>query len=226
MKYLILSGLLLVSLLTKAQNCEMYFPSEEGTQLDYENYNAKGKLEGKSSSKIIKKEVNGTAVILTVQASASDEKGKELGKRDYKLTCDNGIFTIDMKSLMDNKTMEGFKDMEVNVTSEDLQLPGALSVGQTLKDAKMTITVSNQGMTLMTMSTFITNRKVAAVESITTPAGTFQCLKITYDIESKTIMTVKMKGIDWFAKDVGSVKTETYDSRDKLQGYTLLTGKQ
>ena len=79
-------------------------------------------------------------------------------------------------------------------------------------------------MTIMNMSVSITNRKVEAVENITTPAGTFECYKITYDVATKMMINVKMKATEWYAKNVGMVKSESYTSDGKLAGSTLLTG--
>ena len=75
---------------------------------------------------------------------------------------------------------------------------------------------------MFSLSINITNRKIEGKETITTPAGSYDCFKMTYDIESKTVMTVKMKGIDWFAENVGTVRSESLDKNGKLQGYTVL----
>ena len=83
-------------------------------------------------------------------------------------------------------------------------------------------------MANMTMTIKILNRKVESKESITTPAGTFSCFKITYDMESSTkIMgmntNVKLSSIDYLAEGIGVVKTESYDKKGELSGYSLLT---
>jgi len=79
-------------------------------------------------------------------------------------------------------------------------------------------------MTMMNMTISITNRKVEAVENVTTPAGTFECYKISYDIATKMMINVKMKGTEWYAKNVGLVKSESYNNDGKLMGSNLLTG--
>jgi hypothetical protein len=113
--------------------------------------------------------------------------------------------------------------MEVTMDATDLDFPGDLSVGQTLKDGSITIKISSQGMAMMTMVVKIYDRKVEAIEDITTPAGTFSCYKMTSTIESKTMFTIIAKTTDWMAKNVGSVRSETYDKDGKLTGYMVLT---
>ncbi len=76
----------------------------------------------------------------------------------------------------------------------------------------------------MNMNVIIENRKVEAKETITTPAGTFECYKISSEISSKVaFVNQKFKSVDWFAKGVGMVRTETYDKKGKLESYALLT---
>jgi hypothetical protein len=114
--------------------------------------------------------------------------------------------------------------MEMSVEGGNLEMPSSMKAGDLLKDGDLKMSFSSGGVTVMNMSVSITNRKVEAVESLTTPAGTFECYKISYDIATKMMISVKMKGIEWYAKGVGLVKSETYGKDGKLQGSTLLTG--
>lgn len=75
----------------------------------------------------------------------------------------------------------------------------------------------------MTITVNIINRKVEGTEEITTPAGTFSCVKISYDVVVKSIMKISSKVIDWYAKDVGVVRSENYRSNGKLTGYSIMT---
>jgi hypothetical protein len=46
---------------------------------------------------------------------------------------------------------------------------------------------------------------------------------MTSTIESKTMFSIVARSADWMAKNVGSVRTESYDKDGKLMGYTVLT---
>jgi hypothetical protein len=72
------------------------------------------------------------------------------------------------------------------------------------------------------MTTTVYNRKVEAIEEVTTKAGTFQCYKITYDVLTDAMMDIQTSGIEWIARDVGAVRTESYSKNGKLTGYTEL----
>ncbi|MBE0641630.1 MAG: hypothetical protein IH599_06305 [Bacteroidales bacterium] len=113
--------------------------------------------------------------------------------------------------------------MEMEVSGDELEIPEKLSVGQTLDDGEIVIKVMNQGMAMMNMAVKVFNRKVEAKEKITTPAGSFDCYKLSYDVESKVMLKISSKGEEWIAEGIGVVKTATYSKAGKLTGYSLIT---
>ena len=91
-----------------------------------------------------------------------------------------------------------------------IELPNNLSVGQELADANVNVAMSISGMK-MKIEAKTTNRKVVAKESVTTAAGTFDCVVLTADISSKVAFAnVNVSDKLWLAKGVGIVKQETY----------------
>jgi hypothetical protein len=206
-----------------AQDCPMYYPDKENTQMEYKSYDKKGGLSGSSVQKItgIKKSASSTEV--AINAESFDAKGKSLGTANLKARCEGGIFYIDMSNYLNQQSTDAYKDMEMSVEGGNLEMPSGMKAGDALKDGDLKMSFSSGGMTVMNMSVTITNRKVEAVESLTSPAGTFECYKISYDIATKMMgINVKMKGVEWYAKGVGMVKSETYNKDAKLQGSTVL----
>ena len=190
--------------------------------MEYKSYDKKNALTGMSRHTVEEITQIGNSISATVEIETFDKKEKPLGTSDITVKCENGVYYLDMKSFISPATLEGYKDMDVTFNSDNLQLPANLKVGDVLKDASITITVSNAGMKLMTMTTTITNRKVEAKEKITTPAGTFECYKISSLITSKSFMTVKINSTEWYSKDVGLIKSESY-TNGNLSGSTILT---
>jgi hypothetical protein len=224
MKKIILSCILGSFMYTgiTAQDCPMYYPDMVNAQLEYKQYDKKGNLSGSSVQKIvdIKKSVGSTEVV--VSAESFDAKGKSLGTAQMAARCEGGIYYIDMKNLIGQQSMEAYKDMEMKVEGGNLEIPSSMKAGDLLKSGDMKMTFSSNGMTIMSMTVNVSNRKVDAVENLTTPAGTFECYKISYDVATKMMINVKTKGVEWFAKGVGMVKSETYDSNGKLLGSSVL----
>jgi len=79
------------------------------------------------------------------------------------------------------------------------------------------------GFINMKVSADVTNRKVEAIEDVSVKAGTFKGYKFTSDVNSSALgIKIKAKNIEWYAKGIGTVKTETYDKNGSLQSHTEL----
>ncbi|MCD4735870.1 MAG: DUF3108 domain-containing protein [Bacteroidales bacterium] len=207
-----------------AQDCSMYFPVEEGKQIELTQYNAKDKVQGTIKQKILKFEEKESETIIIVLNESYDKNGKEIGSGEFEMRCKEGVFYMDMKNYLDEKSMEAYDNMEVEITASDLAFPKDIKPGDQLKDASLNIKISGDEMINMGMDVFITDRKVEGTESITTPAGTFDCFRISYKINTKTfIMKIQMSGIEWIAEDIGVVRSESYNKKGKLIGYSLLS---
>ncbi len=221
--FILLFSLLISYQFSNAQDCKYYFTLDEGTELTVKHYDKKGKVSGTSVRKLVKKEMKGDAVEAEFSIHYEDKKGKNPIDSDLGMRCENGKFYIDMSQYLDQNSLSAYKDMEMEMESDELLVPSNISQGQKLEDGKITMTVKNQGMNIMTMAVNITNRLVEATEQLKTPAGTFDCAVITYDIQSKIgFMNVSTKGKEWYAEEIGVVKSESYDKRGKLVGYTVL----
>lgn len=222
---LLILAVLLAAFSDAFAQCNEFYHLREGSEWTMESYNEKGKLSGSNKQTVTSFEGEANAFKAGVHMVVYDKKGKEVTQGDLEFKCENGTMLIDMRNFINEEQLKAFQNYEMKVEAENLEMPSALSVGQTLKDGQVTLTVINSPIP-MTMSVSITDRKVVGKESITTPAGTFDCYKITSNstIHSKMgiTMTVEMSAIEWLAPRVALVKSESY-RKGKLQGYTLLT---
>lgn len=205
-----------------AQDCGIYSMSK-GMVFGYQNLDAKGKVTGTSRTTCIDVNQVGAATIFRVKSEFADDKNKNQSVRDYDMRCEDGTFYVDMQNFIDPKSMEAFKDMEINVDGVDMMYPAGLSAGQALPDANITISAATGGISILNMAIKITNRKVVGTETVTVPAGTFECLKITYDVETKMMIKISATAAEYINMGVGNVKTETFDKKGKLAGTTQLT---
>ncbi|HAN18933.1 MAG: hypothetical protein A2X13_11940 [Bacteroidetes bacterium GWC2_33_15] len=205
-----------------AQDCVFYYPKTKGAKLEYKSFDKKDKITGRSTQLVKDISENGGVIEALIETQSFDKKDKDLGKNEYTVKCENGVYSVDMKSFLDAATMEAYKDMNVNVTSDNLQIPSSIKVGDVLPDGKLRVMVSSEGVQVLDMSTTLSNRKVETREQITTEAGTFDCVKITYTITTKMMISVRFEVAEWFCEGVGSVKTESY-SKGNLMSYTVLS---
>jgi len=130
---------------------------------------------------------------------------------------------MDMESFIGESTLTPYSDMETTFEVENMTIPAKLKAGDVLDNGRVTVTISNNDMKIMTISVNISNRKVEAIEEVTTPAGIFECYKISYDMSTKMLITIKASTVEWYAKNIGVVRSESYNKKGKLTGYTVLT---
>jgi len=219
----ILCGFLFVLTIKAQDNCSTYYPLEEGATFQYTNYNKKGKEEGKVDYTVADVNNNGSITSATMKMKYQDEKGDELFSSEYEFSCEGNAVKIDFQSLISEQMLTQFKDMEMEVTGTDIELPNSLSVGQELADANVAIKISMSGIN-MNMNVETVNRKVEKKETITTPAGTFDCYVIYSETKSKMMMANKtFPNRLWLSEGVGMVKQESYTKKGKIMSSSLLT---
>lgn len=111
---------------------------------------------------------------------------------------------------------DGVVEMAPNMMGMEIEgtvpsYPADLSVG---REFEYEFLIKMMGMEVSTAA----KEKVSARESLTTPAGTFDCFKIESDMVVTTMgQTQNMKTVAWISAGVGNVKTETRDGAGNLQ---------
>lgn len=208
--------------MTYAQDCG-YFPVNKGASMTYETRDGKDKITGTNKTTIIDVVDQPVGTIFKVLAESWDAKNKQVGSNEYAMRCEGGNFIVEAKSLIDSKTLGQYKDMEVEISGVDITYPNALAVGTKLPDAQVTLTAKSGGVQIINMTISLVNRQIVAQESVTTPAGTFSCYKLTYDVNTKMMFSFSAKVTEWLNKGAGTVKSETYDSKGKLASTMVLT---
>jgi hypothetical protein len=208
----------------KSQSCnEAYYVSKVGTKLTYEGKDEKGKLTStqESTVKAIKNTTDGTDI--TLSSTVKDGKGKVLSENmQFDVICSNGTIKLRFSDMM-MASMSRMKDMEMEIVGDGVHYPANLKEGQELPNGESEIKIKTGGMTIMTFKQKEISRKVEKKESITTPAGTFECYKIVSESEMKVMVKKKYKSAMWFSKGVGMVKMESYNDKNEINHTMLLT---
>lgn len=205
-----------------SQDCTIFIPGDVGTELHYEIKNAKGKLQSTYSQKIISIKENGNETVFELLQTHKDPKDSEkiIIQDTISFRCKGNEFYIDMEKYLNQKQMEGFKNMEVKLSTDDLMYPSKLSPGMELKDGSISLEIGNG---LMNMKTEIINRKVEALEKITTPAGSFECYRIREEVKSKMgFIKVNMSNVAWIIQDIGTIRSQSFNKKGKLDSVTEL----
>ena len=186
------------------------------------SYDGKDKVSGVINQEVIELATVGGELIATSKVISSDKKGKSMGESfTTKIKCKEGNISMNFQDII-GAAMPKMEGAEMKITGDDLMYSYSLSVGQTFPDAKTNMEILLSGKSLMKMEFTMKNRKVAAKENLTTPAGTFECYKITYSMVSSMKMVGESTGALWLS-DGMMIKTESYSKKGEKTHTTLLT---
>lgn len=211
--------------ITAAQDCgKMYDFLNKGVQLEYTHYNKKGKVEMVNTQKVTQLENRKDTLIATFDVTSVDEKGKEMRRSTFPMKCHAGTIYMDIRSMMPpQQNGNQSADMQIEFTGSDLVFPSSMKPGQTLPDAEMGMIMRLGTLQVMNTKYYVKNRKVEGEETVTTTAGTYKCLKISYDFEYKLMGTRSIHTLYWYAPAVGMVKSISYDKKGNEEGRIELT---
>lgn len=205
--------------------CSSYYWFKEGTVAAYSIKDPEGKELYHSTSTVTN--VRNEAGALLADFSASTGQGGTV-TATYK--CEGDKIYMDMKSLFANnfKGLAEKGGMEMEVESAYLSFPSTMKVGDELEGTTFKITAKKDGKPVMTTTNQIKDRKVEAMEKITTAAGTWDCLKIsetsitTSEMMGKQLPGKETRTVYWFAPGVGVIRNDNYSADNKLTMQTEL----
>ena len=222
--FLIAGMLLSGMLIAQSSMCENgYLPFKDGLVYEMTSYNAKGKVTGIIKSTI--EEINeiSDGFKANMHSEIFDEKSKPTYQTSYAITCQGNALSIDMSSLLNPEMLASMSSMDMKFTGDAMEIPNALSPGQQLPDASMQMDASMNGMALLKMKLNITDRTVGERERITTPAGTFDCIRMTQTTVVEGPVKSAYTSTSWLAQGIGAVRTENYDKKGEINSYSELT---
>ena len=213
---LIVALVVIVSAGAYAQNT--FFPTQAGTVTTYAHKDARGRVESHTRQTVKSVEGSGSNMTISYVFEMLDRNQKpQKTPVELPLTVivKDDVMILDMNQMFAGQLKDAQLKMEI--TGVPMELPGNLQPGQTLKDANMTMTV-NMGIMKMSTNIKMTDGQCLAIEDVTVEAGTFRSHKITQTVTANVMkVNTVSKTVAWYAPGIGTVKTETYDNRDRLQ---------
>jgi len=211
-----------MSFTTLAQDCSTFYPFFEGAKTQITTYDKRGRVSAVSDYVVTS--VTGTSNNKTAALTViiKDERDRELVTSEYDLKCNGDAVSIDFKSMVGPQFGEQFRDMEYEITGTNLVYPNNMSIGNQLPDAAMQMQINMSGIN-MNLNMAVTDRKVIAKESVTVPAGTYECFVIEYNVSVEMGLNRNSKSKQWIARGVGLVKQEDYNGGGRITSSSKLT---
>lgn len=215
--------------------CNDFLWFKTGSLFEYE-HEAKGSNTEVSSMRVkdvIQKDGKTISEIVASQPSPDGDIALTL-----HYICDGDNFYMDMSAMYEQimqqvqgetagnnaQAKEVMDTATFDVSDGFTAIPKVLYPGLKLPDASFSFTMNSSGME-MVMNSEVTDRVVVGKETVTTKAGTFECMKIrstsavNMNMMGRNINTGNSTDYVWLAPEIGVVKQESH-SKNKLD-YTM-----
>lgn len=184
-----------------------YCCTTPGKVLTYTQYDAKGKET--STTQQIYKEVSGSDGNYDITIETKVKIGRRENSAETVMIVRDGNVQLTV----------GGNDVEVTTSNPELlNIPVELSVGQQLPLGDLEMKAGP-----LKVTSTITENEVIESEELTTPAGTFECFVVKQTSTGRVMgITTETITKTWYARGIGTVKTETY-TNGNLASSSLLT---
>lgn len=139
---------------------------------------------------------------------------------DYEARIDaSGNVTTDISGTMKAVLAGFFPNADIEAEACWSTLPATLTPGDVLPDAHSRMSAIGQKMTID-----ITERKVLRFETLTTPAGTFDCVVVT-EKKKERYGIIKRDTVSetWYSRSVGMVRHDTWKNGKRETTEVLLS---
>jgi len=230
MKKLILSLAVIFSfslLVTAQDDCMAFFPTDEGTVLVSSSYDASQNLLGTMTYRVNKTYNYADGTQTSIGFTLTDKNGNTIDNGNMLASCMDGNFFLKMNNMGITSDLMSYLTSDTELVGDFLDYPNVFSdlpYDPTFQMSGGEFTIRSKTDKKASVRVRVYNRKYEKSESITTPAGTFNAAKVTFDFEVTQNQKTRMyKGAEWYAMNAGIVKSETYDSNNNLMNYTQLT---
>lgn len=204
-------------------DCSQPFGLAPGTELTYQLRDEKQRPTGLQILKVAlitaheaeKKAPAYTEVLL--KSALYDANNRLQRNEEYVYQCRRDTVLTDGRLLLDPALLKSFRDRRFSYEPVPLAWPNQPTPGP-LPGGRLTVQVSSPSVDIAQVITTVTERRLSGPESVTTPAGTFQCYKVESRYEYVTQARVDMarrsvkRIVDYYAPGVGVVRTEMRDA--------------
>lgn len=224
--------LAIVALLACHTMQAQYFCTTQGTELHYVNYDEAGQ----SLS-------NETVTVYNVVKNASGESAQYLAKIVTNKTKNNTSYTLYnwnydgnvttcQEDLMYGPYIKSDSDPDKydskarQAMAEELKLKGDnsftikkhASAGESIPDRTYSLIFN-----MLKNEINISGAAYMGEEKVSTTAGKFDCIKISYLKRTKIVLkTETVRVTEWYAEGIGLVKSESYNTKGEPDGKTIL----
>ena len=210
----------LVSTSLSAQS--VFFPTQPGTVILHQQTDADGNVTGYQRHTITS--VSGSDSNMTIEylIENMDENWQVTLEIPGITHVRDGRMIFDIEQMIAPHLHRAGMELDVEFEGTFMEMPVSFSPGQRFPDTEGTIRIG-RGVLGMRVRMSVTDASCLAIEEVDVPAGTFTAHQITQTINSTVLMrTTRTRLVSWMVPGIGTVKSRTYDNRDRLQSVSKL----
>lgn len=205
-------------MVSQGGGCSSFSWFKKGAVMEYNLTDSTGRQLGRTTTSINRVFQDGQSWV--ADYTTSFDKGNSINAM-YR--CDGDKLYVNLKSLFDDSFGNTLQTgMDVEMTDAFLSFPSNMKTGDRLDGAGFEIKARKNGEDFMTIRNMVKNRKVETTEKITTPAGSWNCVKLTEirstitEVRGTRVSTKDIRMSQWFTPVAGLVKSESYDEEGNL----------
>ncbi|WP_192820729.1 hypothetical protein [Rufibacter sp. LB8] len=213
----------------EAQNCANPLGLTKNTEFVYQ-VTDKGKNRGTLNNKVLQQASDAKGHFITTFKSTRMGNNKRTeNAEEFTIRCVGDTLYLDAMMLMREQALKAFEGKDFDYIRKDVAYPQNLQVGMTLPNGKLGVRVRSASATITQVSMTATDRKVIAQEKITTPAGTFDTYKISYQyVVHLDALGMPLRDVyqveEHFSLEHGIVKVQFFTKRGKkAKGMELIS---
>lgn len=228
------AGILVAALLMCATMQAQFFCTTNGTELQYVNYDEAGQSTSSETIKVAnavdKGGFSGKAEYYDKIVTTKAKNNTSYTKFSWVYDGTNTVCTEDLMYgpyIASDSDPARYSDEIMLALQEDNKFKGDNSFtlsekaagGEAMPDRAYSY-ISN----MLKKEVTVTGGSYLAPEEVSTTAGKFKCIKITFLQQTKIVLKKEtLRVTEWYAEGVGLVKREAYTTKGKLQSKTLLS---
>lgn len=212
-----------------AQECSQPLGLSKNTEFVYQ-VTDKGNKSGILSNKVVQQGQQQNGLFVTTFKSARlDKNNRTKTIEEYHISCKGDSIYLDAMMLMREQTIKAFEGKDFDFAPKDVAYPRHMQVGQLLPNGSLGVNVRSSTVNITKISILASDRKVEAQEKITTPAGTFDSFRITYQYTVELdAMGMALREVyqveEHFSPEHGLIKCQFTNKRGKkAKGLELIS---
>lgn len=212
-----------------------FVPTEEGTTLTYVHKDRKGNIVNRSVQTVtgVAETAEGTVITLNDEmldadgnplTSAAADMQETIASLTIRVRISGDRVFIPVENLEEmiaeiKESIPETEDIDFIVKMDEISYPLHPKAGQQLETAHVSMSLKMKDKQFDIFTVTIKDRSITGRETVTVPAGTFDCWVVneTEIMKSPVGMGTTTKSVTWYADGIGEVKSLSLNKRGKLE---------